>query len=189
MENLIVTDGHLTRSLKAYAKYEPTLSIHLEQARAAWIPVVIDDPQEREAVRVAAQSILNGREYLAEYMAVSPANQLGVALCLMCAWSEILWLGTEEEDTVSYTYGAERWELSKGDAVKYTENVFNFLAYLPINWKAIAVRNWSSRDGGQVYWQDLFDKYNLTSVDVLMRVYVEIRDHWRRVGCKAGRAK
>jgi len=129
---MICTEERLDRALKSYQKYLPTASDHLVKSRLDWIPVVIEALPERYRVRACAEAILEGQEYSAKYMALPEAHRLGVALCLMVAWSEHLeemrLNGATQESTL-------------------TARVFEYLAGISVDWQAIAVRGWGERDG------------------------------------------
>lgn len=164
---MICTEERLDRALKNYKRYLPTASNHLVASRSAWIPVVIDGLPARYRVRACAEMILDGEDYAEKYRALPESHRLGVALCLMVAWSDIL---------------AEMVKNGATTETTLTTRVFRHLAGLSVDWQAIAVRNWGERDGGRVNALEIIRQLQLTKVPVLMEVYVSIYEKWQQAG-------
>lgn len=157
----------LHRALTNYLGYQPTASLHLIQCRDHWIPCHIPDQASRDLVRELAECILKGRPYAKKYWRLPLEMQLGVCLCATQGWAEKV-AGLRAK-------GGPR-------ALKYTQRLFDHLAGVSVDFQAMSVRNWASRDGGSLAWTSVICEHKLTRVPVLMEVYVSIRRHWNRVG-------
>ena len=146
MEELCSVDV-LTRALSAYVRYPPTGCEILRQVRARWLPVYVVNLWEQECICYIVDKILNGGEYSDEYMALPLSHRLGVVLCAVQRWAEVLGLNGK---------------IPKEYAQEYTTRVFNFLADTPVEWQLIAIKNWDNQ--GIIDWKAVLYGYGITKI-------------------------
>ncbi len=169
---MICTKHVLIRALAAHTKYLPTASEHLRISRAAHIPIEVRSAASKKAVREAAESALlhgpgmGSPEARASFERMSEPHRIAVCMTAMQGFAELL-----------AGIAARGGEYSG----QWTDNVFGFLDSVSIDHAALAIRNCGQREGGP-FTYDVICRFNLTRSNVLMKVYLAIRDHWNKIG-------
>lgn len=166
---MICKPSVLKRALKNYLQYKPTASEYLREAREQWIPLVIKKKDDKKKIRQISENILAGSFSASDYKLLRKKHQLAVALCVMQGWSEHLTNLEKKSDG--------------NEPLPITKNVGAFLAYIPLKYATLAIRNWGQeRDGGKTPAMKLICEANVAKDPNFLQVYINIRKAWDKRG-------